>query len=382
MRLKRQIFFSLWMLTIGIIWFNFTLAYALEEPYKIGVILTAGGAFAALGGPQKDGAFLAAEEINGQRGVRGHKIELIFEDDGGDPSVASRLAKKLIGEDHVSGIFGGTDIPAAHKIALECEEKRIPLIAPVPQRSVVKDRRFTFINTVTTDTTALAQAKYISEELKWRKVAIIHHLSEYGITFSTLLKESLNKMGVELFIDGYKHTETDFSPLLLRVRNFNPDGISLLGTIPSGPAIFLKNKKGLGIEIPVIGPTSLTTQTFINLAGEAGEGMLFQTNLNYDSPSQEAKEFFKAMARKYPGTFPIVSHAFGWDGIKLFAEAMKTAEGDPLKIRDALENIKGYETSRGPISLSPDDHIGFSMKNLSIVKLQKGRFVPVSLSGK
>ncbi len=114
---------------------------AQKEPYRIGVILTAGGRYAALGGPQRDGAFLAAEEINKRGGVSGHKLDLIFEDDGGDPSVATRLAKKLIGEDKVSAIFGGTPIVSAQAIAIVCEEKKIPLIAPVPQTSVVKNKR-------------------------------------------------------------------------------------------------------------------------------------------------------------------------------------------------------------------------------------------------
>lgn len=355
----------------------FSTALAQKELYKIGVILTAGGRYAALGGPQRDGAFLAAEEINRRGGVNGHKLELIFEDDGGDPSVATRLAKKLIGENKVSVIFGGTPIVSAQAIAMVCEEKRIPLIAPVPQTSVVKNRRFAFINTVTTEITATGQARYIVEELRWKKVAIVHDTTEYGILISALVKEALKEKLLEVVSFEFKSTDTDLMPILLKIKTFNPNGISLVGSIPSAPAIFMKQKKGLGIEIPVIGPTSLTTQTFINLAGEAGEGMMLQSNVNYASQSQGAREFFEATEKKYPGTLPLAFHAFGWDGIKLFAKAMERAGSDPLKIRDALENIKGYDGARGLINLSPEDHSGFTINHLYILKIEKRRFVHV-----
>lgn len=365
------------MFVFPIICLIFSPAHAQKEPYKIGVILTAAGRYAALGGPQRDGAFLAAEEINRRGGVNGHMLELIFEDDGGDPSVAARLAKKLIGENKVSTIFGGTPIASAQAIALVCEEKKIPLIAPVPQKSVVKNKRFAFINTVTSEITAEGQARYIVEELKWKKVAIVHDTTEYGILISALVKQTLKQKLLETVSYEFRSTDTDLTPILLKIKAFNPEGISLIGSIPSAPAIFMKQKKGLGMEIPVIGPTSLTTQTFINLAGEAGNGMMLQSNVNYSSQSQGAREFFESMERKYSGTLPLAFHAFGWDGIKLFAKVMETAGNDPLKIRDALENIKGYDGARGLINLSPEDHSGFTIKHLYVLKIENKRFVHV-----
>lgn len=348
-----------------------------KEPYKIGVILSAAGRYAALGGPQRDAAFLAAEEINRRGGVNGHMLELIFEDDGGDPPVATRLAKKLIGENKVSAIFGGTPIASAQAIALVCEEKKIPLFAPVPQTSVVKNKRFAFINSVTSEVTAEGQAIYIVKELKWKKVAIVHDTTEYGILISAYVKQALKQKLLETVSYEFSSTDTDLMPILLKIKAFNPDGISLIGSIPSAPAIFVKQKKGLGMEIPVIGPTSLTTQTFLNLVGEAGDGMMLECNLNYVSQSQGAKDFFEAMKKKYPGTLPLTFHANGWDAIKLFAKVMENAGSDPLKIRDALENIKDYDGARGLVNLSPEDHTGLTINNLYIFKIEGKRFVHI-----
>jgi len=352
-------------------------AYAQKEPYKIGVIFTAGGRYLAMGGPQKDGAFVAAEEINRVGGVNGHKLELIFEDDGNDPAVASRLAKKLIGEDKVPAILGGTPMPPAHAIALVCEEKKIPFISVAPTYSVVEGKRFAFMNTVRTDVGAGALAKYIVEELRWKKVAIVHDTTEHTKLYEIMLRKAFKEKSVETLSYEFKGTDTDLIPILLKVRDFNPDGIALCGAPPSAPAIFMRQRKELGIKIPVIGASSLTTQTFLNLVGEPGEGMMLISNVNYASQSPGAREFFEAMKRKYPGVLPLIMHAQGWDGIKLFAKAMEVGGNDPLKIRDAIENIKGFEASRGVISLSPEDHSGFTIKNLNILKIEKKSFVNI-----
>jgi branched-chain amino acid transport system substrate-binding protein len=352
-------------------------AYAQKEPYKIGVVFTAGGPYAAMGGPQKNSAFLAAEEINRLGGVNGHKLELIFEDDGGDPSVASRLAKKLIGENKVSAIVGGTPIPPAHAIALVCEEKKIPFISVAPTYSVVEGKRFSFMVSVPTDISAEALAKYIIEELRWKKVAIVHDTTEHTKLYEISLRKAFKEKMVETVSYEYKGTDTDLVPVLLKVREFNPDGIALCGSVPSAPAIFMKQRKEFGIKIPVIGPTSLTTQTFLNLVGEAGEGMMLQSNVNYGSQSPGAREFFEAMGRKYPGILPLIFHGTAWDAVKVFAKAMEVAGDDPLKIRDALENIKGFDGSRGAINLSPESHSGLTVRNLHILKIEKKKFVHI-----
>jgi branched-chain amino acid transport system substrate-binding protein len=56
---------------------------------------------------------------------------------------------------------------------------------------------------------------------------------------------------------------------------------------------------------------------------------------------------------------------------------MEVAGDDPLKIRDALENIKGFDGSRGLINLSPEDHNGLTIRNSFILKIETRRFVPV-----
>ncbi len=349
-------------------------AIAQKEPYKIGVVLSTVGRYAALGAPQKDAAFLAAELINKEGGINGHRLELIFEDDGGEPPIASRLAKKMIAEDKVSAIVGGTSIAAAHAIALIGEEKEVPSILLVPQSSVVEGKKYGFHNAQKVEMSSLADTKHILETLKWKRVAILHDTTEYGIFMSKGAEKALKEKVVEVLKEQFLSTDTDLTSLLIKVNTWKPDGIYLIASIPSAPAILMKNLRDLKMETPVTAATALTTGKFLELVGKAGEGMYLQSYIKYGDQSSEQKYFFEAMASKYPGVLPMTMHGLGWDGIRLFAHVMNKVGNDPKKIKDALETLRGYHGVIGEYNSSPTDHNGLALNSISIVQIKGGKF--------
>ncbi|MGD0625098.1 MAG: ABC transporter substrate-binding protein, partial [Thermodesulfobacteriota bacterium] len=76
------------------------------EEIKVGVISTASGNLADLGGEERKGITMATEEFNARGGVLGKKIRLYVEDDESDPSVAARKARRLIEGDNVDFLVG------------------------------------------------------------------------------------------------------------------------------------------------------------------------------------------------------------------------------------------------------------------------------------
>lgn len=375
MRTKKSDLFVIILCSFFLVFvFAFSTAHGQKEPYKIGVILSTVGRYAALGAPQKDAAFLAAELINKEGGINGHRLELIFEDDGGEPPIASRLAKKMIGEDKVSAIVGGTSIAAAHAIALIGEEKEVPSILLVPQSSVVEGKKYGFHNAQKVEMSSLADTKHILETLKWKRVAILHDTTEYGIFMSKGAEKALKEKRVEVLKEQFLSTDTDLTSLLIKVNTWKPDGIYLIASIPSAPAILMKNLRDLKMETPVTAATALTTGKFLELVGKAGEGMYLQSYIKYGDQSSEQKYFFEAMASKYPGVLPMTMHGLGWDGIRLFAHVMKKVGNDPKKIKDALETLRGYHGVIGEYNSSPTDHNGLALDSISIVQIRGGKF--------
>jgi branched-chain amino acid transport system substrate-binding protein len=82
-------------------------AVALAQTVKAGIVLPLTGSEAAFGEIERNSFRMAADEINAKGGVRGHKIELLFEDDTGKPDVGRSAVEKLISRDKVPVITGG-----------------------------------------------------------------------------------------------------------------------------------------------------------------------------------------------------------------------------------------------------------------------------------
>ena len=78
----------------------------------------------------------------------------------------------------------------------------------------------------------------------------------------------------------------------------------------------------------------------------------------------------------YDKDFPINTHSgYAWDAIYIVANAMKKAGTDPYKLRDAIENTKGFVGVSGVYNITPEDHNGLGTDSMIIVKIVHGKWV-------
>jgi branched-chain amino acid transport system substrate-binding protein len=89
------------------------------------------------------------------------------------------------------------------------------------------------------------------------------------------------------------------------------------------------------------------------------------------------QEFIKLYKEKgYDKQFPINTHSgYAWDAIMIVAQAMQKAGTDPEKLRDAIEQTKGYVGVSGVYNLTPEDHNGLDVDSMIIVEVKDGKFV-------
>ena len=113
-----------------------------QKTIKIGVIYPLTGGAAAAGRELRAGAELAAQIANnampdiamtmaknaGIKALGGAKIELIFKDHEGNPTLGADLAKKLILDDKVDGILGCYFSSVTKTVSAVAEQHGIPMI--------------------------------------------------------------------------------------------------------------------------------------------------------------------------------------------------------------------------------------------------------------
>ncbi len=346
-----------------------------EEPYKIGMILATTGPYASMGVEGKLGATLAAKRINEAGGVNGHKIELIFEDDEGDPGKGSMAIRKLTSFDKVAAIFGSTSNIVSHSISLIAEEMKVPMIAPVPSAKVCEGKKFVFQNAAKEEITVEFVGQYIQQIKKWKKVGILYDATEYGMNLSSASEKWLDNKGIAFVSAKFSPRATDVTPQWMSLKRDNVEGVFLAAPPLPAAAIAIKNRKQLGITTPVIGSTALSNQKTLDLAGDAAEGIVLVSFFHYGKWPPRQLEFIHYLNKHNPEVLPTLHHSLGWDGINLFATAMRKAGNDPVKIRDELEKIKKYPGAAGVYNFSHSDHNPIGLESMVYVRVQNGKFV-------
>ena len=98
-----------------------------------------------------------------------------------------------------------------------------------------------------------------------------------------------------------------------------------------------------------------------------------------DSDPQKAviAQFVKLYTEAgYDKEFPINTHSgYAWDAIYIVANAMKKVGTDPAKLREAIEQTKGYVGISGIYNLTKEDHNGLGVDSMIMVQVKNGKFV-------
>lgn len=100
-----------------------------QAEIRIGSTVSATGFAAYLGEPEARTLRMLVDDINEAGGIEGEKIRLISYDDGGDPNKARTFATRLIEDDEVVAVVGGTTTGTSMAIIPVAEEAEVPFVS-------------------------------------------------------------------------------------------------------------------------------------------------------------------------------------------------------------------------------------------------------------
>lgn len=365
------------LLTVGLLvttsWVN------AADPIKIGSFLTVTGPASFLGDPELKTLQMYVEELNAQGGIKGRKIELIHYDTGGKAQDAVSFVKRLIQSDQVDLIVGGTTTGDTMAVVPEVEKAGIPLISLAGGIEIIEPVKKWVFKTPHTDRMAVAK---IYEDLRKRgltKIALITGDGGFDKSGHTQLLKLAPEYGMTIVADeSYGNKDTDMTTQLTKIRSSDAAAIINFG-LGQAPAIVTKNIKQLGISLPVYQSHGVASKTFIDLAGDAAEGVrlpaaaLVVAEQLPDADPQ--KPILLAYKNKYEAKHGPVSTFGGhaYDGLMIAVGALqRTGSTDKAKLRDEIENTKGFIGTGGVFNLSPEDHMGLNLDAFKMVEIKKG----------
>jgi len=353
-----------------------------KEVYKIGAVLSLSGPAAPLGQPEQRSLMLLEKQINADGGVDGHQVSFIIEDDESEPAKANTAVTKLINQDEVAAIIGGSTTGSTLAMAEVTEKSQVPQVCCAGGTKVTQPVKKYVYRTPPSDAMAIEKLlTYIEEELKVTKIAILHDANAYGTGGADELEGKCADYGIEIVArESYGSTDTNMVGQLTKIQGSEAEAVVVWGTNP-GPASIAKNMKELNMTIPMLASHGIANKKFIELAGEAANGVTFPGGrLLIPESIPEGSEWRNAVddfSKLYKDEYDMDIDTFaahGWDAGLIITEAMKEAGMDSEKINQAIEKTKGLVGIDGTYTYSPTDHDGLSVDDMIMIIVENGEW--------
>ena len=351
------------------------------DVYKIGGIFSVTGPASFLGDPEKRSLEMAIEDINAAGGIDGRQLEAVVYDTEADPQKAVSGINKLINKDQVLAIIGPSTTPATLAVKSFAERARIPLISCAAGIAITEPVTPWTFKTAQNDVLAVAAIyTHIQKHQQGiHKIALLTVANAFGESGKQQLERQAGAYGLQIVAaESFGGKDTDMTAQLTKIRSAGPDAIVCWGTNP-GPAVVSKNVKQLEIKLPLYQSHGVASPKFIELAGDAAEGIYLPTGKILVAGLLPAEDPQKAVLNeyidRYNKKYNMQVSGFGgyaYDAMQLLAKAMAGAGGDRQKIRDNLEKIRNHAGVSGVFNFTDKDHNGLGPEAFVMVRIANG----------
>ena len=356
-------------------------AGAASADVRIGAVLSVTGPASFLGDPEKRTLEIYVDDINAKGGVNGEKLKLIVYDDGGDANNARTFATRLVEEDNVFAMVGGTTTGATLAMIPVFEDAHIPFISLAGAIQIIEPVRKWVFKTPHTDKMACEK---IFADLKRRNlttIAMISGTDGFGKSMRDQCVAVAPKAGISIaHEESYGPRDSDMTPQLTNIKGTPGLKAVVNPGFGQGPAIVTRNYQQLGVAVPLYQSHGVASKQFIDLAGPAAEGvrlpaaaLLVADKLD---PADPQKPVVVNYARSYQEKTGQPVSTFGghaYDGLMILVQAMQRASGfDKAKVRDEIEKTKGYIGTGGIVNMTPADHMGLDLTAFRMLEIRNG----------
>jgi branched-chain amino acid transport system substrate-binding protein len=354
-------------------------------PYKIGAIFSITGKASSLGKPESQTVEMLAAELNANGGINGHKLQVIISDDEGDDKKAVAQAKKLFADENVLAIIGPTISGSSLAVADLAEQARVPNISCAASWKILKDlntgktRQWVF-KTAQSDAIVVNRLFEYFQKHGISKVAIITVANPYGSSGRQELNMVAAAYNIEIVADQtYQPGETALTEQLAKIKSSGAEAVVNWDT-SEGAAAVAKAIRGSGSAVKLFMSHGVVNRQFIDLAGEAAEGVILPASKiivaeqlpDKDPQKKLLLDYKKKFEAKYGPVSSFGGHAY--DAFEIVTKAIEKAGPDRQAIRDEIEKTKGYVGATGIFNMTASDHEGLTKQSFAMVKIQGGNW--------
>ena len=350
---------------------------------KIGAILSVTGPASNLGAPEAKTLEMLVEQTNAAGGIAGRKVELVLKDSMASPEKAISFARQLIEKEQVLAILGPTGSGETLKIKDICEENQTILMSCASGEAIVNPVAKWVFKTPQNDSFAVIWIYRYLKEKGISRIGVVVSNTGFGNLGKGQLEKYAPEYGIEILIaEVYDKEATDLTGVLTKVKAKDVQAV-VNWSIEPAQSLVIKNMRQLGMNVPLFQSHGFGNIRYVEAAGQAAEGVIFPCGRLLVVDTLPAGHPQKALLEKYKGQYEskykedvstFGGHAY--DAFTILAEAIKRAGStDKEKVRQAIENLRGFAGTAGIFNFSAADHNGLDMSSFEMLTVKNGKFV-------
>lgn len=343
-----------------------------QEVIKVGWIGVLSGEYAFYGKEVQEGTEVALKEVNEELNKKNLKVQVIYEDDRLTPRLGINAFNKLVDVDKVPVVIQATGSSVMLACAPIAKRKRIVYISPTCGNPKIKYAGdYIFRNFPSDDYQGKVLAKFARKHLDAKRGATLYINNDHGVSIKEVIKKEFSRLGGEIFIEeAFAVGAREYRSQLEKIKSTRPDIIFLPCHSTEG-GLAVKFAKELGINIPIITTDGAYSPDFLDIAGNAAEGV-YVTNLSWDV--NDSTKIVRNFVAKYRDRFdkdPTAYAAAGYDCMGIIGHVFMKGEQSSDKIKNILYKIVNFNGVTGNISF---DQFGEVELPYDIFKVRENKF--------
>ena len=355
---------------------GFAAVASAQEPIRIGIVTPLSGTYSALGQQVRWGIELAAQEINAAGGIMGRKVELLFEDEEANPSVATPKAEKLFQVSKVDFLTGTVNSASTLAVGQVAERNNRLIATSVSFSDAITGEKCSpnvFRVNAKAGQQSAALAEWLSKTKPAAKVFYLGPDYEMGRSTVAAFKSAAEKKGATAVGEVFAPLDNkDYSNFFGQLRAARPDVMST--SVAGNDTVRLFNQMsqyGLLKNMMMVGASGTVTSQNLKAIGQASEGFVTGVGYSVEIDLAENKKFvtaFQNFAKAAPDLYGADSY-----GVMYFYKAAveKAKSTDTDKVRAAMRGIE-WMTPQGKKTMRAGDHQ--AIQDMYVTRMTDGKF--------
>ena len=345
---------------------------AAQGPIRLGFISPLSGAIAQAGKDMYSGCELFWEEAGWQ--MAGRKLEVILEDNEGQPAAAITKARKLVESDKVHMLAGVILSNVAYALVPYVEAQGIPTIYPINSADDLTQRKrpkWLIRTGFSAGGNMHPFGEYAARTLNYKKVVIVSLDYAFGWEIAGGFHKSFEDNGGQIIQKIWIPLNVqDYAPYLAQIRK-DADAVFVLA-LGRWSVLFAQQwaTSGLKDRMPVIAGGTHTDEHVLPQLGDETIGVISAHHYSAALDTPANRRFRAAFEKKY-SRGPSFYSENCYTGARVVAEAAKAVNGrveDRPAFMNALRHVEIADAPRGPVKMDP---YGNPTQNIYIRKVER-----------